>query len=790
LKPGNIMVATAGVKILDFGLAKSGTDESVTASHIVMGTPGYMAPEQREGKPADARTDIYSFGCVLYEMLTGTPVGSLRRRVRSGKLERIVSRCLEADPGRRWQSAVELERQLASVSATGDYGKWMLAAAAGILVLCTTAYLYVHRAPKFTAKDPVVLAEFVNNSGDSIFDNTLRQGLAVQLEQSPLLKVTDDEQTQRDLRLMGIPPGARITDQIAHAICLREGAAATVGGTIASSGKSYVITLRAISCQDGATLARAQSRAEEKEQVLHAVGSAAAAIRRKLGESLNSIQKLNRPLEQATTSSLEALQNYTEGHTKMAQGQSLAAIPFFERATAIDPNFAMAYFFTGIAYDVAGDLAHSREYAKQAFRFIDHVSEYERDEIAAYYYLTAGEWDKAIEAYQLGIHNYPQYWGTHNNLSTAYIDQGQYEKALKEGLEAARLQPNADPPYRRLLDAYICLDRLPEAKELAQKLRPQGLGGARIHQRFLEMAYVEDDQPSVTRETQWFAGEPEEYISFGLQAANRDVHGQRREAHKLYQRAVEMTFRRGLPNAASQFEEADVRADALSGNCQPARRLGRPALVLALCGDTGRAEKLAAETSKLFPNGTIWNAVQLPEIRAAIALKRDQAARSVELLATASPYERAYFEAVYLRGLAYLRLHKGADAVAEFQKIVDHKGANWASTWRYPYWGQFYSLSYLGMARGFALAADSAKAKKAYEDFFELWKDADHDIPILLQAKTEYAKLLERARSRHQRINLMRPLGSERSGYHEIADLLEDRTRVQLSFRRTGRRRL
>ena len=255
------------------------------------------------------------------------------------------------------------------------------------------------------------------------------------------------------------------------------------------------------------------------------------------------------------------------------------------------------------------------------------------------------------------------------------------------------------------------------------------------------MAYVEGDQAAIAREIQWFAGKPEEYLSLGLQAANRNVHGQRRESHKLYQRAAETALRQGLRNAASEFEEADARADALSGNCQTARRLGRPALALAMCGDAAQAEKLAAETSKLFPNGTIWNAVQLPEIRAAIALKRDQPAKSVELLASASPYERAYLDAVYLRGLAYLRLHKGAEAAAEFQKIVDHKGANWASTWRYPYWGQFYSLSYLGLARGSALAGDTAKARKAFQDFFELWKDADPDIPILQQAKAEYAKL-------------------------------------------------
>jgi tetratricopeptide (TPR) repeat protein len=255
------------------------------------------------------------------------------------------------------------------------------------------------------------------------------------------------------------------------------------------------------------------------------------------------------------------------------------------------------------------------------------------------------------------------------------------------------------------------------------------------------MAYVEDDQAAVAKETQWFAGKPEEYLSFGLQAAYRNVLGQRRESSKLYQRAAETALRQGLRNAAAEFEDADARADALSGNCQTARRLGRPALALAMCGGAAQAEKLAAETSRLFPNGTIWNAVQLPEIRAAIELQRDQPAKAVELLASASPYERAYPEAVYLRGLAYLRLHKGVEAAAEFQKILDHKGASWGSTWLHPNWGLYYSISYLGLARASAVAGDTAKAGKAFQDFFALWKDADPDTPMLKEAKAEYAKL-------------------------------------------------
>jgi len=740
IKPGNIMIAKSGIKVLDFGLAKSGEDETLTASRAVMGTPAYMSPEQREGKPADARSDIYSFGCVFYEMLTGARVGSQRRSIPSRKLERIVNRCLQEDPARRWQSAAELESELASASAAANPWK-IVSAAAAILAVVAGAYFYFHRAPKLTDKDTIVLADFTNNTGDTIFDGTLRQGLAIQLEQSPFLKIMDDDQVQRVRRLMSLSPDARITNEIAREICVREGAAAAIDGSIAKLGKNYVLTLQAIACQDGATLARAQVQAEDKEHVLNAVGTAATTLRGKLGESLTSIQTLNRPLEEATTPSLEALQNYNAGTAELGQGHALAAVPLFERATAIDPNFAEAYYRLGVAYEVAGDMARSAEYAKQAFRLVGRVAEFERVEITAYYYRATGEVDKEIDAWQLASRDYPRNFIFHNQLGLIHVDLGQYEEGLKEGLEAARLQATSEGPYRRQLDAYICLDRLREAKQLAEKLRTQGIDGPRIHQRFLEMAYVEEDQAAISREIQWFAGKPEEYLSLGLQAAWRNVHGQRRESHNLYKRAAEMALRRGLRDAAAEFEEADARADALSGNCRTARGLGRPAVALAMCGDAAQAEKLAAETSKLVPNGTIWNAVQLPEIRAAIALSRDQPASGVEDLAAASPYERSYIDASYFRGLAYLGLHKGAEAAAEFRKIVDHKGASWGATWVHPNWGLYYSLSYLGLARASALAGDGANARKAFQDFLALWKDADHDIPILRQAKTEYADL-------------------------------------------------
>ena len=464
-------------------------------------------------------------------------------------------------------------------------------------------------------------------------------------------------------------------------------------------------------------------------------------MRSKLGESLNSIQKMNLPLEQATTRSLEALQIYSAAISTMRPGKFLAAIPLLERAIAIDPDFTMAYYFLGVAYEQAGDEERSAAYAKRAFGMVDRVSEIERTVITAYYHRATGELEKEIDDYQLAIRNYPRKWDYHNQLAVIFIDMGHFEDGLKEGIEAGRMEPSVEPPYRRQLDAYICMDRLAEADHVAAKVRAQGIDGSRIHQRLLEMAYVEDDKAAAAREIQWFEGKPKEYLSFGLQAANLNVHGLRRGSHKEYQRAAQAALRLGFKYVADEFQEADARADALAGNCQTVHRLGRPALALALCGETAQAEKLAAETSNRLPNGTIWNAVQLPEIEAMIALGRGKPERSVELMASATPYELSYLDAAYARGLAYLEMHRGADAVAEFKKIVDHKGANWGATWVHPNWGQYYSLSYLGMARGFALAGERANAKRSFENFFALWKDADRDIPILRQAQAEYARL-------------------------------------------------
>jgi tetratricopeptide (TPR) repeat protein len=746
LKPGNIMLTKSGAKVLDFGLATWEGDDSLTGSRMVMGTPAYMSPEQREGNLSDARTDIYSFGRVLYEMLTGARATVDRKPLPFRPLEQIVARCLEADPARRWQSTAELVRALeAARSGSTTWAKinrkWIVPAAMVFAIALVSVYFVLRPAPKLTDSDTIVLADFANTTGDPVFDGTLRQGLAFQLEQSPFLKIMDDVEVEQNLRLMSLPAGTRITNRIAHDICVRDAAAATIDGSIASLGKSYVVTLQATACQGGATLARKQVEADDKEHVLKAVGTAATALRARLGESRGSIRKLNRPLEQATTGSLEALQSYTAGLAELVRGHFLAGVPWMERAAALDPNFAMAYYYLSMAYNNAGDTGREAEYKQKAFALIDRVSEDERERIAAGYYESTGELDKATDAYRVGIENYPRTWAFHNNLSENQINLGQFEEGLREGQTAVQLQPNAEPSWRRLLDANICLDRLDEAKKVAEKLRTLGIGGARIHQRFLEIAYMDEDQAAVTRETQWFAGKPEEYLSLGLQAADRNVHGRRLESGRLYKRAAETALRRGLRDVAAGFEEADARADALSGNCGTVHRLGRPALALAMCGDVALAEKLAGDNSKLFPNGTVWNAVQLPGIRAAIEIHRGQPARAVELLTSAAPYERAYPEAVYLRGLAYLRLRKGEEAAAEFRKILDHKGASWGSTWKYPNWGLYYSISHLGLARASALAGDTVNASRAFQDFFALWKDADADLPLLADARKEYTKL-------------------------------------------------
>jgi tetratricopeptide (TPR) repeat protein len=744
LKPANIMVRGDGtVKLVDFGLAHliSGSESSLTDTRVgqILGTPAYMAPEQQAGQPVDARTDIYAFGCVLHEMLSGGQPAAGRLPLRSRALERVVNGCLQTDPSQRWQLAAEVERELSTAAARLRRRQWLLVAAA-VVTLATITTAWWQRRPKepaLTERDTIVLADFVNSTGDSVFDGTLRQGLAIALEQSPFLDILDDAVMHADLRLMQRSAVQPVTSEIAHDICVREAAAATITGAISRLGTAYVITLEAVGCESGRTLARDQAQARDKEDVLHALSAAASSMRRTLGESLSSIEGTNLPLDQFSTSSLEALQTYAMGYSLQSQGEFLSALPFFRRAAELDPKFAMAHFFLSTAYSNAGDTLKSHEHQTNAFRLVDRVSEFERLLISArYYWRITGELDRAIDTFRLLIAKYPRYWGARSELSFLYRSIGDYEKAVEEGREAVRLGPRAEPPHRNLASGYIRLGRLTEAKNVVGLAQQQHLDGSRLHYRLLAIGYIEDDRAIVNRELRWFAGKREEYFSLAAQAADADAHGRRRAARELYARAAGLARRNSLPNFAAELEEASALADAVLGNCTAKRLIMRLPLAAALCGDAAPAERLTADSEQRVSSGTLWNAVELPVVRAAAAVARQQPARALELLATATPYERAFPEVNYLRGLAYLGLGRGTDAVVAFRRILEDKGTAWdldyASTALVR--PLIYSLSHAGLARGSAMSGDTANMKKASEHFLSIWRDADTTPPLMLAA--------------------------------------------------------
>jgi eukaryotic-like serine/threonine-protein kinase len=735
LKPANIMITSTGVKVLDFGLAQIElAGEPLTQTGAVMGTPAYMAPEQWEGKGADRRSDIYALGCIVYEMASGTRAGPSRRPLPSGPLERLVCKCLQLNRADRWQSAEEVTRALQRVQRP-ERGRWYAAIAASLMVALVGGVVWQQRArpQPLNGTGVLMLADFANTTGDPVFDRTLRQALAIQLEQSPFLKILGEGTVRQDLTLMGRAADAPLTPGTARDICVREAASATVEGSITSLGKAFVITLDAVGCQDGSTVARAQVQADEKEHVLQAVATAATAMRAQLGESLPSIEKSSRPLDDYTTASLEALQTYAHGYELAAAGQYLAAIPFFQRATDLDPTFAMAYHVLAIMYSNSGERLRSNEYERRAFALSDRVSEIERLGIVArYHFFVTGELDKAVDAYQLLIRSFPRYWGSHGELGALYWRVGDLQKSLEASRQAQRLEPRAFAPYNNQAIALTRLGRLDEAKAVLKSAQLQNFDSARLHQRLMEIAYLEGHHAAAEKEAQWFAGNPEEYAGLETQAANEDALGRRRRARELYQRAAQLARHRSLEESAAQFEEADALADALTGNCATVRGVGGPALAFALCGDVAAAHKLAARTSATFPHGTLWNTVELPTIRAAIALSRDDPTQAVTLLASAASYERASPMPDYLRSLAYLRLGKAVEAAEGVQRILDQKGAHW---------GLVYALSYPALGRAAARAGDTERARKAYADFLSLWEDADTGAPLMASVRREAATL-------------------------------------------------
>lgn len=761
LKPGNIMLAKSGVKVLDFGLAKSEQDDTLTLSHMVMGTPAYMAPEQREGKPADARSDIYSFGCVLYEMLAGARVGSQRRHVPSRRLERIISRCLEDDPGRRWQSVAELERELAD-AAGASQRKLIVPAAATIVVLLGATYFYLHRAHKLTEKDTIVVADFDNKTGDPVFDDTLRRGLAVQLKQSPFLSLISDQKIRQTLQLMGKPPDQKLTPELTREVCERTGSAAMLTGSIASLGTRYVLGLRAVTCSTGDTLDEQQVQSEKKEGVLDAVSDMAGKFRARAGESLVAIQQNNIPLREATTSSLEALKAYTDALKGIGSGYEIRTLPLLKRATEIDPQFASAWADLALAYSDLGEQELARVSTANAYKWRDHTSGPEKFHIAYVYDRNVtGNLEKAWQTVSLWRQTYPRD-ALAFDLSAGYAAQGtgRYREAIRFAEMAMALDPGIPTAAADVVGCNLYLDRFDEASKAIQRhVSPDINPGVLLIIRYY-LAFLQGDQAEMDRAASESKQriEVEEVLDHS-QALIAAQAGRLKDADRLSRRAVDLAQGAGAKERAATWIASQAVWNAFYGNAAEARQKAEMALrmatgrdlkyaaafAFALAHEFSRSQPLAGELDKAYPEDTQVQNGYLPALRGLAAIGGKDPQRAIDLLQANSAYEfgvppidfNSYFGGlypVYVRGLAYLAMNRGAEAATEFQKILDHKGLTAGDP--------VSAMAQLQLARARGLAGDNAKAKAAYQQFLNRWKDADPDIPVLKQAKEEYAKLL------------------------------------------------
>jgi serine/threonine protein kinase/tetratricopeptide (TPR) repeat protein len=625
----------------------------------------------------------------------------------------------------------------------------LIAALVTIGVVTSILFIRSRGTRALTEKDTILLTDFVNITGDADFDGTLKQALAVQLGQSPFLNIFSEDRVRGALRFMGRPPEERVTRDVGREICERQGLKAMLTGSIAGLGNHYVITLEMVNAQMGDAMAREQIEAENKEQVLRALGEAATKLREKSGESLASIQKFDAPIEQATTPSLEAFKAFSLGVEQQLNGKYFDAIPLFKRAAEIDPNFALAYARLASVYRNSGEYGLAGEASQKAYDLRDRVSERERLFISMSYYSNATrELEKYIETLELWARTYPRDTVPHNNLALQYNDIGQYEKAVAEAREAIRLNPNAAPPYSNLARAFTGMNRFDEAKEVIRQALGQKVESIFMHRILYSIAFIEGDDTAMKQQIEWTNGKPEEYTAQNWQAETAAFLGQLRKAKEFSSRAAEMAQRRDLKEVVAQIVAGDAARDALFGDCksvkdktakalaieesQPARVTAANAL--AACGEFNQMQATTDDLAKSYPKDTVLNKVFLPLIQASAEMRRGNAAQAVQLLETTSPYEgAAFFQIAYLRGQAYLSQQKGWEAAREFQKILDHRGWQPATP--------LYSLAQLGLARAAILQGDTAKARKTYQDFFALWKESDADLPMLVEAKREYEKL-------------------------------------------------